>query len=100
MLPYIQTTSPELSKIQTTWASQINPVLIQPILQGTILPNVVLSSGANVIPHRLGRNLRGWLVIRLRSSATFFDTQDTNQYPDLNLNLTASAGAVVDLLVF
>ena len=100
MLPYIQSTSRELSQLQTTWASQLNPVLQLPLTQGIILSDVKLVAGANVINHLLGRKLQGWVPVRVRSSATFFDTQDANTSPQLTLQLTASANCVVDLLVF
>jgi len=44
--------------------------------------------------------LTGWNPTRIRASATIFDTQDSNQTPQLTLNLVASANVVVDLLVF
>lgn len=100
MLPYIQTDSRELSQLQTTWASQINPVLTQAILGGNYLKNVSLTTGDNVINHKLGRNLQGWIITRIRSAATLYDTQDTNQSPSLTLNLNSSANCVVDLLVY
>jgi hypothetical protein len=85
---------------QTQWATQINPVLANPLSGAIILKNVQLSSGANVINHRLGRALQGWYPVRVRASATFYDTQDTNNYPELTLNLTASAKVTIDLVVF
>ena len=100
MLPYFQTSLPELSKLQTTWASQINPVLTTPLLQGIILPNVTLVIGNNVVNHLLGRKLQGWFIVRQRSTAAVHDTQDSNQTPTLTLQLASNAVVVVDLYVF
>lgn len=89
-----------LDLMQTKWAQELNPVIANPILQNNILKNISLVSGANVVNHKLGRNLVGWQIIRQRSAASFFDTQDTNQTPELTLNLNASAPVIVDLVVF
>jgi hypothetical protein len=87
--------------MQTTWATQINPVLQNPLVSGHLIRNLKLSMGANVINHGLGRNLQGWVVTRLRDApASFYDTQDTNQMPALTLNLNASAAANVDIWCF
>ncbi len=85
---------------QTQWSSVIDPVLSNPVTNGVLLKNVSLAIGANVINHTLGRKLQGWVPVRLRSSATIFDTQDANTMPELTLQLTASAAAVVDLYCF
>lgn len=99
-LPVFQTTLRELSMLQTSWTSQLNPLLADPLIQGHLLQSVTLTSGSNTISHKLGRALVGWIPTRVRASATFFDTQDSNQQADLTLLLTSSANVVVDLYVF
>jgi hypothetical protein len=44
--------------------------------------------------------LNGWIPTRVRSAATFYDTQDSNPTPDLTLVLYASAACTIDLAVF
>jgi hypothetical protein len=99
-LPIVTTKAQDLSLVQTKWAAILNPVIALPLTQGTIIPNVSLVSGKNVINHSLGRNLMGWILVRVRASATFYDTQDSNPFPSLTLWLEASAASVVDLYVF
>lgn len=89
-----------LDLLQTQWASILNPVIANPLLQGTILKGVQLVTGANVINHKLGRPLQGWFPVRVRASATFYDTQDSNSYPELTLQLTSSANVTIDIAVF
>lgn len=89
-----------LPEMQTKWANQINPVLRNPTINTLVLQDVSLSTGANSISHKLGRRLQGWYITRIRASATVYDTQDTNQTPQLTLNLVSSAPVVVDLVVF
>ena len=89
-----------LQMMQNTWATKIEPVISNPLVNGVILENVSLTAGANVINHKLGRKLQGWYPVRIRSAATFYDTQDSNQTPQLTLNLTSSANVIIDLAVF
>jgi hypothetical protein len=99
-LPIFHTQLRELSMLQTQWSSAINPVLNNPISNGVLLSNVVLTTGANVINHTLGRKLQGWTMTRIRASATFYDTQDTNTMPELTLQLNASGNVTVDIYCF
>ncbi len=99
-LPKFPSDDQSLSMLQTTWANVLNPVIANPIAQGTLLTGVALSTGANVINHMLQRKLRGWVLVRQRALTAVYDTQDSNKIPDLTLQLTASAPAVVDIYVF
>ncbi len=89
-----------LSQTQNTWATSLNPLLNRPANNSIILPQVKLTTGTNVVNHRLGRKLQGWIPVRIRASATFYDQQDTNQTPDLTLVLVSSADVTIDLEVF
>lgn len=90
-----------LSQTQNTWATQLDPLLNNPLSKAIVLKNISLTMGANIINHNLGRKLQGWYPVRIRSAAAaFYDTQDTNTMPHLTLNLTSSADVVIDLVVF
>jgi len=82
------------------WASILNPIVANPANNSIILKNIELSVGTNVINHKLGRNLQGWQIIRKRASADIYDTQDTNQMPNLTLTLVSDAIVTIDLAVF
>lgn len=99
-LTIFQSDDTSMQLMQTSWAASLNPLLKSAVLQGVLLKNVNLAAGANVVNHRLGRKLQGWMLTRIRSAATTYDTQDSNQTPELTLNLTSSAAVVVDLYVF
>lgn len=88
-------------RAQDLWAAIINPLLSNPAASPSILKNISLVPGANSIPHKLGQKLQGWYITRMRANfAQIYDTQDTNPYPALNLNLNASANVVVDIAVY
>jgi hypothetical protein len=98
-LPIFTTTIKELSLLQTTWASILNPVVQSPTATPVILKNVQLVAGLNIINHMLGRKLLTWKLVRQRALASIYDTQDSNQHPELTLQLVSSAPVVVDLEV-
>lgn len=86
--------------MQTRWAGLLDPLLGNPSVNSLILTEISLAIGSNSVNHTLGRKLTGWRVIRIRSAASIYDTQDSNQMPELTLLLTSSAAVVVDLEVF
>jgi hypothetical protein len=96
-LPLQQT----LSQMQSKWKSILDPFISKSGLQVSILQNQVLTTGANTINHKLGRNLQGWYPVRFHGAwAQIYDTQDQNQMPSLTLALNSSADVTVDLVVF
>lgn len=86
--------------MQQRWASQLNPVLANLLVQGRLLEDVTLATGNNVINHLLGRDLIGWFITRKNDAANIYDTQDINQMPDLTLNLVSDMSVRVSLWVF
>ncbi len=100
-MPIILSSSREMTNMQTLWGAQLNPLLSKEIVNGRLIRNIELSTGANVINHGLDRILQGWFITRLRGSApAIYDTNATNPMPQLTLNLNSSAPVMVDLWVF
>lgn len=89
-----------LDQMQTTWATALNPVVANPLVQGQLLTNITLANGNSVINHKLGRKLQGWFVVGINGPATIYDTQAGNQMPELTLNLISNATCTVALWVF
>lgn len=82
------------------WAATLNPVIGNPLVNGLVLSNIPLVSGTNVINHKLGRNLQGYIVILKSANVDIYDSQQTNQMPDLTLRLISSGTATISLYVF
>lgn len=99
-LTIFQTPSKDLSLLQSSWSSLLNPVLSNPLTQGFLIPGVTLVMGSNTINHRLGRKLRGYLITGINAAATLYDAQSDNRTPDLTLVLISNAPCKVDLYVF
>lgn len=96
-LPQFQNDDKDFQLMQSSWATALSPLLKNPANNGSILPNVTLVTGDNVINTLLGRKLVGWSIVRKRSAADIYDKQDTNLTPQLTLVLNSSAPCVVDL---
>lgn len=99
-LPQFQSDDRNFQLMQNSWGAIINPIVNNPANLSLLLKNVSLANGTTTINHLLGRKLQGWKVIRQRASASIYDSQDANQYPELTLVLVSSAVVVVDLEVF
>lgn len=69
------------------------------ILDGRLLENVVVTTTATEVPHGLGREPRGWLVVRSSVALSVYEAAPS-AYPTLNLRLTATGTDVVSLWVF
>lgn len=82
------------------WSAILNPIVKNPVNSSSILKNVSLTTGTNVINHKLGQPLQGWSIVRQRAAGTVYDNQDSNQTPQLTLVLVSSAPMVIDLAVF
>lgn len=83
--------------MQSNWASQLNPVLANPLTNVTILKNVALTSGTNIINHKLGQTPQGWFIVDTNAAINLYRSKPFN---DLTLTLVSSASATVNLAVF
>lgn len=100
-LPKFQSADPVRSKdfglLQTTWASQIDPIVVRPQNRSNILPQIAIKSGTNVINHLLQRQMQGWSIVDIDAAATIYRSQPFN---DLTLTLTSNANCNILLEVF
>ena len=83
--------------MQTQWASQINPILANPLNLGSLITGIQLKSGVNVINHGLGRPQQGWIIADQTAAASIYRSAPFN---NLTLNLTSSAPVTISLMVF
>ena len=99
-LTVFKTDSKDFSLMQTSWSAKLNPILANLIMDGIFLKNIQLTTGSNIINHRLGRKLQGWFISRQRSNAGIYDNQDNNSNQVQTLILITDANVEVDLYVF
>ena len=82
------------------WAAILNPFLSNPMLGGHLIKDVVVKGGTNTINHGLGEKLQGWIIVGSSAAITTYDSQKTNQKPELTLQLVCSGPATLSLYVF
>lgn len=96
-LPLIHTDSESDQLRQTRWKSLLDPVLTNPMNSMNILPNIKLTTGTNVINHRLGKTQQGWLLTDINAAAQIYRSAAFN---DKTLTLTSDADCTVSIAVF
>lgn len=95
-LPVFQTVDRILSQMQTSWSAILNPFIINPVLNGSLI-SVTIASGTNVINHLLGRVQQGWIIVDTTTAITLYRSAAFN---NLTLTLTSSGAGEVSLYVF
>lgn len=91
----------DTAKLQERLDEFFVPIAKCPLIDGVLLTNISVPTGSTIqVSHKLGRELIGWLVVRNRSQATVWDSQDANVFKQKTLALNSSANTVVDLWVF
>ena len=86
-----------LDLLEPLWASQLDPLLLNPANSISILKNISLINGVNTINHRLGEVPNGWFIIDINGAAQVYRSQPLNS---LTLTLTSNAAVIVSLGVF
>lgn len=96
----IENLSRIINQLQSNIEESILSILNKSQNDNFILTNIQLTTGLNIINHKLGKVLNGWNITRLRSNAIIWDIQDTNTQPNLTLLLMSNSNCVIDLKVF
>ena len=79
------------------WKSQLDPVLANPMNNSSLLTGIALINGSNVINHKLGRMMQGWMISDINGAATIYRSAPMNS---LTLTLASNAAVTVNLVVF
>lgn len=85
------------AQMENTWATVIDPVLSFPPNQGLILTGIKLIAGINVINHKLGRLLQGYVITDQDAQSSIYKSQPFNK---LTLTLTSTGACTIRLWVF
>lgn len=90
----------DLSKVQNNVEVALQPLIASPIINGNLLTKVELTIGTTEVDHKLGRDLRGWIVVGQSDLASIWDSQATNVRSARTLILNSDADTVISLWVF
>jgi hypothetical protein len=96
-LPLIQAKDQSMNLQLTRWKSLVDPVLANPMTNPSILKNVSLVVGDNVVNHKLGRMQQGWMIVDVDAPATIYRSAALNS---TTLTLNSDAACVVSIAVF
>lgn len=90
----------EIVQVQKNIQDALSQILVLPILNGTLLENLVLSAGDNTITHKLGRKVKGYIVVRKSAVSNIYDKISTDTKLDQQFTLNASVACTISLWVF
>lgn len=79
------------------WAASLNPLLRNALNSVSVLENISLVTGTNVINHFLGRNQQGWFLVDQQGAAVVYRNAPFNSS---TLSLSSSADVMVSIGVF
>lgn len=100
-IPTVKTGNDSVDSVLRDFANSVPDV--DEVLGHVFLDDIQLTSGVtSQIPHKLGRKLKGWVVIRINTTGvTIKDLQLTNPHPEKTLWLQPAGGSPkVSLMVF
>ncbi len=98
-LPIYKSDDQTVTLLQTGWSAQINPAIDNALVKGVLQKSIDLKTGNNVINHKLGRALQGWIITGMHNSfSQIYDT--VSNTPNLTLNLNSSASTTIDIYCF
>lgn len=86
-----------LELLSTQWASQLDPLISNPILKGTFLQNIALKMGDNVINLKLGKKQQGYFIVDVNAAAQIYRNAPFN---NLTLTLNSDVPCNISLWVF
>jgi len=79
------------------WAQTLNPIINSPLSAASIIENVVLINGTNIIPHKLNRLMQGWFLMDINGIASIYRSLPFN---NKTLTLVSNAAVTIGLGVF
>ena len=91
--------NPDLVDLQANLISFLQQFFELPVLSGVTIQNVPLVAGMdNLINHKLGKAIQGWMVIRKNAAADVYEQPVA--LPSKQINLHTSADCTVSLYIF
>ena len=88
-------------RLQQNYIESLNDLFSSvPILDGILLKDIALvSTGSNLVHHKLGRASRGFIVVKKSGVADIYNST-VQSLPDSLLSLETSVNVTVSLWVF
>ena len=90
--------TPDVQKLINHVSEFLNQLINNPVLDGVIIDNISVSTSPTNISHGLGREVRGYYIVKASAGVTIYDTANTT--PKSLLTITASGSATITLYIF
>lgn len=88
-----------LTQIQNNIEEFSRPITNSEVIDGVLLEDISLVSASTTsVPHKLGRNIQGWIVVRNDTNCAVWETTASTDNEFIALN--TSADTTVSLWVF
>jgi hypothetical protein len=94
----ISTENDELDRVQDNVSLFTQPLVDNPLLDGRLLEDVILTTSEVLVEHKLGRKPRGWYIVKKNAAQDIHESGTTLQ--ERFLSLTAAGTVTVSLWVF
>jgi hypothetical protein len=92
----LQAKDADLNRVQANIEQVLTPILDSKVVDSLVLKDVEVVSGNNVVSHKLGRTMFGYLVIRKSANIDIYDIEVSKT----TLTLNCSGAATISVLVF
>lgn len=97
MIPIMKSPDSIFMLWQTRVKSEVDPVLTNELLAGSLLKGIVLINGVTILNHKLGRKPKGWILTDIDAAATVYRSA---AFSTTTLTLTSNAAATAAIWVF
>ena len=91
---------PHLTKVQYKLQEALGPIFAVDFLDGNLITDVDLTTSASNITHRLGREAKGYIVVKRNANAVVYDNESSKTNKTSFLKLIASASVTIIVWVF
>lgn len=88
-----------LNQVQENVAQALKPLLESSIGSGRVIDSIAIVSGTpKTVEHKLGREFKGWIVVRKNADANVWES--TSSIPSKTLILNADANVTISIWIF
>lgn len=95
----VNTTNPEINRLQESVNNVFKQILDQQILSSNIITNIRLTSSSTTsIDTKLSEPIKGWIIIRKDTNSSIWENRGLTN--NRTLALECDADVIIDLLVF
>lgn len=89
-----------LAQVQKNVDTAVSSLSKNALLAGTLVEGIVLSANTTLVPHKLGRKYKGYIIVKSSAAASYYVPPSATVDETLYCPLIASAGVTVSIWFF